>query len=428
MSHADGRPAGWVIAPKSVPPPARLTGAWARLRDLATRSGDSRDERMLKRLQTTMALASIPAVGMWGLSFVAQGHPSVAWWHVEYVAVTVAMLALVGVTKRWESFRVAHPAVVMLLPFGLHWQLGGFRGSGGAILWCLLAPMAVMMFAGARRSQPFFAAIVLFVLVGLLRDGPFAPARYELSESDASFQFAFNTIGFVAFLYLSTRYFVTRLDEEKARSDRLLLNVLPAPIADRLKREEATIATRHESVSVLFCDLVGFTALASRLAPEAVVSLLDEIFTAFDAICDEHGVEKIKTIGDAYMLVAGAPRGCDDHAARAAHAALAMRTYLAQFARARRVDLSMRVGIHSGPVVAGVIGRRKFIYDLWGDTVNVASRMESHGAPDRVHVTEATRALLGTGFTFTERGAIPVKGKGEMRTYWLDGVAISSRP
>src|SRR5262249_8803185 len=144
-------------------------------------------------------------------------------------------------------------------------QLGGFRGSGGAILWCLLAPVAAMMFVGARHSWPLFATMIALVGVGWLRDGPLAPAHYELSPSEVAFHFAFNAIGFIAFLYLSTRYFVARIEREKHRAEKLLLNVLPAPIAERLKQGEATIADRYDSVTVLFADIAGFTPLAARL-------------------------------------------------------------------------------------------------------------------------------------------------------------------
>jgi adenylate cyclase len=368
-----------------------------------------------------MASASVPVVGLWGLLFLAQGHLSLALMPWAYCAATVAMLGYLAWSRRWASFRLPHLALVELAPFMLHWRLGGFRGSGGAVLWCLLAPMSAMMLAGPKLSAPFFLGIVLLLGLGYLREGPLAPSHYELTPAEVSFHFAFNSIGFVAFLYLSTRYFVSRIDAEQARSNRLLRNVLPAPIAERLKRGEAVIADRHERVTVLFTDIVGFTPLAARLEAREVVLLLDDIFSAFDEIADRQGLEKIKTIGDAYMLVGGVPEPCADHASRIADAAIAMRDHIADLSSRRGLDLSMRLGIHSGEVIAGVIGRRKFAFDLWGDTVNTASRMESHGEPGRIHVSDATRELLKDAYELVGRGAVAVKGKGEMRTHWLEG-------
>jgi class 3 adenylate cyclase/HAMP domain-containing protein len=205
------------------------------------------------------------------------------------------------------------------------------------------------------------------------------------------------------------------LEAEKATSERLLLNVLPGPIADRLKAGESLIVDRFEHVSVLFADIVGFTALSAKKAPEELVGMLNDLFSVFDRLAEQHGLEKIKTIGDAYMVVAGIPTPIADSAVAIAHMALDM------IEAVKPHDLALRVGIHTGTVVAGVIGKKKFIYDLWGDTVNTASRRESHGVPDRVHVTAATYAVLRGVFDLESRGPIEIKGKGLMTTYLLVG-------
>ncbi len=206
---------------------------------------------------------------------------------------------------------------------------------------------------------------------------------------------------------------------EKQTSERLLLNVLPGPIADRLKTGESLIVDRFEDVSVLFADIVGFTTVASRTSPEALVTMLNELFSTFDRLAEQHRLEKIKTIGDAYMVVAGIPQPIADHAVAIAHMALDMMAGIAEYSKRTGMDLQLRVGIHTGSVVAGVIGTKKFIYDLWGDTVNTASRMESTGLPGRVQVSEATYVLLRDLFEFEERGPIDVKGKGQMSVYLL---------
>ncbi len=216
------------------------------------------------------------------------------------------------------------------------------------------------------------------------------------------------------------------LEREKERSEKLLLNILPEEIADRLKDGPSTIAEYFPSVSVLFADLCGFTEFSQSIEPRELVGLLDEIFSAFDQLARSHGVEKIKTIGDAYMAVAGLPIPRADHADAVAKLALGMQDAFRDVMKARGLAMQVRIGIHTGPVVAGVIGRHKFTYDLWGDTVNLASRMESHGEPSRIHVSQSTREILGNRFRFADRGEIPVKGKGLVRTSFLLGRAGAS--
>jgi class 3 adenylate cyclase len=209
------------------------------------------------------------------------------------------------------------------------------------------------------------------------------------------------------------------LQEEKATSERLLLNVLPAPIADRLRSGAEVIVDRFEAVTVLFADIVGFTKLSSTTSPEKLVTMLDELFSVFDRLAEIHGLEKIKTIGDAYMVVAGIPQPVADHALAIAHMALDMLAAIEAYSKKHETDLSIRIGVHTGPVVAGVIGKKKFIYDLWGDTVNTASRMESHGVPGRVHLTGVTADLVKSTFELEARGPVDIKGKGIMETFLI---------
>jgi class 3 adenylate cyclase len=211
------------------------------------------------------------------------------------------------------------------------------------------------------------------------------------------------------------------LAEEQQKSERLLLNILPPPIADRLKRRPGTVADSFAEVTVLFADLVDFTPLSARMSAEELVSLLNDVFSRFDELADRLGLEKIKTIGDSYMVVGGIPQPRQDHAEAIAEMALAMCEELERLGREKDLPLRLRAGINTGPVVAGVIGTRKFIYDLWGDTVNLASRMESHGAPGRIQVTPAVYERLKDRYRFEERDPIQVKGRGEMVTYLLLG-------
>jgi adenylate cyclase len=233
--------------------------------------------------------------------------------------------------------------------------------------------------------------------------------------------FGLTILGVTTTTYVLLQYFVRAREREQAKSEALLLNVLPAPVAARLKREEGVIADSHPAVTVLFADIVGFTPLAERLAASEVVALLDRVFVRWDALVLFHGVEKIKTIGDAYMVAAGIPIPRDDHVEVMAELALAMRSELERCAVETGVPLEVRIGIATGPVVAGVIGRAKFSYDLWGDTVNIASRMEAHAQPGTIQVTQPVYERLRSAYELRSRGSIEVKGKGPMHAHLLTG-------
>ncbi|HEY7282755.1 MAG TPA: adenylate/guanylate cyclase domain-containing protein [Actinomycetota bacterium] len=207
------------------------------------------------------------------------------------------------------------------------------------------------------------------------------------------------------------------LEAEKARSQALLLNILPQGIVDRLEAGERVIADRHPEVSVLFSDIVGFTETSSHLDPHVLVTELNTLFSSFDLLCERSGVEKIKTIGDAYLAVGGLPGGRSDHVEAVAELALGMMDVVGE------TQWRVRVGLHTGPAVAGVIGTRKFVYDVWGDTVNVASRLESTSDPNRIHVSEQVARALGGGFATEPRGSVQLKGKGEAATFFLNGRA-----
>lgn len=307
------------------------------------------------------------------------------------------------------------------LAFG---NIGWITGAGllmgpdaeGHLFLIVIATAA--WFMEPRRTRFMIAAPIVTCVVCLLAVELYAPARVAVRPTGA-WGVALDKLSLLLILQALAYYAVTQTERAEAKSEALLLNVFPRRIAGRLMRDEGSIAERFEEVTVLFADLVNFTQLSERTAPTELVKLLDEIFTRFDALADRHGLEKIKTIGDAYMVVGGAPEPVNDSASRMARMALDMLQVLSELDAARFGGLAIRIGIHSGPVVAGVIGRRKFAYDLWGDSVNTASRMESHGQPGRIHVSEVVRARLGEAFEFEARGVITVKGKGELSTYFL---------
>ncbi len=241
----------------------------------------------------------------------------------------------------------------------------------------------------------------------------------ELEPPDADLLQMMVAIGSQIGQYIKRKQAEEALRYQQQQTDRLLLNILPATIAERLKKDQRTIAEHFAEVSVLFADIVGFTELSARISPTELVHMLNAIFSQFDYLVERHGLEKIKTIGDAYMVVGGIPIPKPDHAEAIAEMAIDMQTTMVQFNAETGQNFRMRIGIHTGPVTAGVIGVKKFIYDLWGDTVNTASRMESHGIPGEIQVTEATYERLRDRYYFEQRGAIAVKGKGEMQAYLL---------
>ena len=222
-------------------------------------------------------------------------------------------------------------------------------------------------------------------------------------------------------LYDQLEQSLNSLREEQEKSERLLLNILPGAIAARLKKGESTIADHFPEVTVLFADITGFTELAAKTSPAEIVRLLNEIFSALDTLAEKNNLEKIKTIGDAYLVVGGLPEPMENHAEAIAEMALGIRDELVRFNRQCGTCFSMRIGINTGPVIAGIIGRNKFIYDLWGDTVNLASRMESHAPPASIQVTGATYDLLRDKYVFEDRGEIEVKGRGSLKTHLLIG-------
>jgi PAS domain S-box-containing protein len=208
---------------------------------------------------------------------------------------------------------------------------------------------------------------------------------------------------------------------EKNKSERLLLNILPKPIVEQLKQFQGSLAQQFPEATILFADIVNFSPLSAEISPLELLNLLNQIFSVFDQLAEKHGVEKIKTIGDAYMVAGGLPVPTDNHALAIGQMALDMQQAIHQFKTEQGKPLQIRIGINTGPVVAGVIGTKKFSYDLWGDAVNVASRMESSGLPGRIQVTAATKERLQDKYLFEERGSIAVKGKGKMISYWLIG-------
>ena len=408
---------------------AALTGVrlpWAnrafieRLALIGVEPTDPENVRLAKSVVTLTALLITSLSTVWVVTYFALGLPLSAGIPLTYMVISAASLVVFSRTKRLAFFRASQLSMMLLLPFLLQLSLGGFVPSSGVVLWSFTAPVGALMFGGVRSSLGWFAAFTALLVVSGLLDPTLAPA--EVPSWLAIAFFVMNMAGVSATAFLLLRYFVLEREKERAKSERLLLNVLPAPIAARLRdAETTTIADRSESVTVLFADIVGFTQMSASADPHDVLTLLNRLFSRFDELAERHGLEKIKTIGDAYMVAGGLPVPRDDHAEAVADMALDMISELERRPADAERPLQLRIGIDTGPVVAGVIGIRRFIYDVWGDTVNSASRMESHGLPGKIQVTERTYAALCDRFAFVQRGVIDVKGRGPMRTWLLEG-------
>jgi adenylate cyclase len=388
--------------------------------------GDDDELRQKKSLLVLLAILILPVSIVWGGLYLGFGS-LVGVVPFVYFAVSLASLVAFARTRRFHLLLVTQLVDILVTTTAGQMLVGGFLPSGGVGLWGGLAPLGALVFLEVRLAVRWFGAfLVVFVLTGLAGEVLFSDA--DLPDAFIGTMLALNIIGSasVAFTLLASfahqrNVALAALRAEQEKSEVLLLNILPRPIAQRLKAAAYPIADHFAAASILFADVVDFTPLAQRLPPAQMVGILDQLFSRFDVLVERHGLEKIKTIGDCYMAASGVPSPCPDHARRVALLALEMRVVLATSPLAGQPGLELRIGINSGPVVAGVIGTKRFLYDLWGDAVNTASRMESHGTPGEIQITRATYELLKDEFVCRRRGTILVKGKGEMETWYLEG-------
>jgi guanylate cyclase len=413
----------------------RLPGWLRRLAEIGALPSDSEKLRVRKAVLVLSSTLMASLAFVWVATYAALGLWLAAAIPFAYQVASAVSIYTFARTRRYRLFRRSQLWMSLLLPFALQWSLGGFMTSSAVSLWAVTSPLGALLFVGARQSVPWFGAFAGLVAVSGVIDPTLAAEAPHVPSGVVVTFFALNILGVATTAYALLQYFVRAreraladlarehraLEREQAKSEHLLLNVLPEPVAARLKEDEGIIADAHPGVTVLFADLVGFTPLSERLSAPDVVALLDRVFARWDALAASHGVEKIKTIGDAYMAAGGIPLPRADHAEAIAELALAIRPELARYAAETGLALEVRIGIDTGPVVAGVIGRSKFIYDLWGDTVNTASRMESHALPGTIQVTQRAYEHLRKRYELRPRGTIEVKGKGPMTTYLLLG-------
>ena len=411
----------------------RLPAVLQRLAAVGVDVDDADDVRLDKAMLTLISCLIAVMSFAWIAIYLAIDLPGSAAIPFAYQLCVVASLVGLAQTKRIRGVRTILLVLMLVLPFALQWSLGGFANGSAVAAWAGITPILAYLF-GARSTSSLVVFVILLV-VSAMFETTFASSAPHIGTGIRAAAFAMNLAGpaiagFLALLYFTHERDRSRaalveehrlLEAEQARSERLLLNILPGPIADQLRDGAKTIADSQPNVTVLFADIVGFTPLGEALGAQELVELLNEVFVAFDDLVESAGLEKIKTVGDAYMVVGGLPTPRGDHLAAVLDLSIAMCGAISQVPTPSGEPLRLRIGVDSGPVVAGVIGRHKFSYDVWGDTVNTASRMESHGVPGRIQVTERVARAARQGFDFEPARSIDIKGKGTMTTFLLIG-------
>jgi adenylate cyclase len=404
--------------------PDVLLGLVDRIALSVSGSADDPEVRTQKTLLVLSALLFLAPGLVWSAIYFVFDERLSAAIPFMYVMVTLLGLVIFALTHRFALLRWIELALILVLPFALQLTLGGFVPSSGVVLWSILAPIGALVFGAPRPALWLLAFLVLVATAGALEESLRGTNALPDWLRTAFFVLNIAAISTLAVTLLAV--FNRQRDQamqllaaEQERSEGLLLNILPKQIADRLKAGERRIADAHASATVLFADLVGSTALALELPPDALIGVLSDVFSNIDDLAQRHGVEKIRTIGDNWMGVSGVPRPRQDHAQAAVRMALDVRDFVERYRTPDGRRLAVRIGLNSGALVAGVIGKHKFVYDVWSDTVNTASRMESQGVAGRVQVSQVTYALVKDDFVFEERGAIDVRGRGPLTTYFV---------
>jgi guanylate cyclase len=404
---------------------------WARVAShfamLGADPDDTLEIRVQKRVLVTVSAVVGSMAALWGALYLAFDEPLAAAIPWTYALGVGASLFGFARTGRYRVFRFTQLTLILLLPFMLQLALGGFAEGSAVIIWSLLAPLGALAMWGRRQARHWLLGYIALV-VGAQLIQVLLPTDNNLPEWVIASFFVGNLVGASGVAFFALHYFVGQKDHalellhiEQDKSERLLLNVLPKEIAQILKEDDQNIATRFPAITVLFADVVGFTPLSQDLPPEELVGVLNEVFSYFDSLVDRYHLEKIRTIGDSYMVASGVPVPREDHAHALARMALDVVGYAPPGTGPAALPLVFRLGMSSGPAVAGVIGRAKFQYDVWGDTVNTASRMESHGVPGKIQLSPSTYDLVKEDFLCEPRGLVEVKGKGPMETWFLVG-------
>ena len=400
----------------------RLLARSKRLLDLARSIGlDARDNdetALRKRVAVVLFGGTLPLTIAWSAIYLAVGSPLAAAVPGFYSVITPINTLIFAHTRNLGIYRFTQLLLVLILPWLVMISLGGFRQSSAVVLWAALSPLGALLIDDLRGTLFWIVGFIALLIVGAILE-PSLPQANLPQAFIASF-YVLNIGAVISIAFGLLYYFVDRRNFFQQRAEILLLNILPKEISEALKATPRTIADEYTAASILFADVVEFTPMAAAMTPLQLVDLLNEVFQCFDGLVEKYDLEKIKTIGDCYMVASGVPCPRPDHAVAIVNLALDMQAVVAERRFGGR-PLAFRIGINSGPVVAGVIGRKKFIYDLWGETVNLASRMESHGRSRCVQITRSTYDLIKDSFDCEALGLMDVKGAGPTEVWHVIG-------
>src|ERR1700729_312999 len=380
---------------------------------IAVDPSDSDETALRKRIAVVLCAGTLPMTLLWSAIYLAIGAPIAAVIPGFYTAFTPINTAIFAYTRNFRFYRFSQLLLILLLPWLLTLSLGGFRQSSIVIIWAALCPLGSLLLEDLRSTSFWIVGFVVLLTLSAALQPVLSPAT--LPEPFVTWFFVLNVGAVIAITFGLLYHFVGRRNFFQQQAEMLLLNILPKEISDALKAEQRTIADQYTDVSILFADVVGFTPMAAEMTPMELVGLLDQVFLCFDGLVEKYDLEKIKTIGDCYMVASGVPRRRSDHATALVDLALDMHAAVAGTRFGGR-QLAFRIGINSGPVVAGIIGRKKFTYDLWGESVNLASRMESHGRTRCIQTPRNTYELIKDAFDCEAPGWIDVKGAGDLNT------------
>jgi guanylate cyclase len=400
-----------------------LQTLFARISAIGAIDTDNEEMKLQKSLLVISAIPFIIAGVIWGIMYMMFGEPLSALIPLAYALFSLSSIIYFGYSRKFNTFRFSQLLLILMLPFILMLSLGGFVNGSVVILWSLISPLGAMLFYKPSSAYKWLISFTILVFISFVAQ-PWLRSQNNLTDYQIRIFFLINVISVGALVFMMVFYFVRKKNFFQAQSETLLLNILPKQIAEELKARGKAEARHFDEVTVMFTDFKNFTQIAEKMSPTDLVAELDMIFAAFDNIASKHNLEKIKTIGDSYMCAGGLPVRRNTHATDAVSAALEIQEFIRQHIRQRREEgkdpFEIRIGIHSGPVVAGIVGKIKFAYDIWGDTVNLASRMESSGEPGRINISGATYELVKDRFHCTHRGKIKAKNKGEVDMYFVD--------
>ena len=409
-------PAAGIGQPSGTPGLAAKLVEWAGR--VGADPGEGRDVALQRQLLILLSVGTLPMTALWSAIYFVAGAPLAAAVPATYTVVAPINTLIFSWTRNLRVYRFSQLLMTLILPWLVTISLGGFRESSAVIIWAALCPLISLLVEDLRETALWIVGFVLLLVATAVLQ-PYLPA-VGLTDAFVTWFFVLNLGTVIGIVFVFMHYFVGQRNYFQERSETLLLNILPREIAEALKVNRSTIAAHYDAASVLFADVVEFTPMAATMSPLRLVNLLNDVFQCFDDLVEKYDLEKIKTIGDCYMVASGVPRERPDHATVLVQLALDMCEAVATRSFGDR-KLAFRIGINSGPVVAGVIGRKKFIYDLWGSTVNMASRMESHGERGIVQITRNTFELVGDQFDCQPKGTINVKGAGQIEVWHVLG-------